>query len=230
MTHRPIKKSRTAFSLIEIVLVLAILVAIGAIVAPSFGDAFLRQRLQVSADKLRTEWDRARLTAMKTGQTQMFQCVLGSGEYSIEPYLSGSDMVNAGAGATLITSGGTVVESTAGGGLTTPGTSSTTGTGKKLEEDITFVTCTVSGDMRAASVAQAQGGIAAIGTMNQMVLFYSDGSTSTAEIVIQDTAGLQRAVRMRGLTGSTQVLVPGEIPTIIAPTSGASPSTSPTSS
>ena len=206
------RTSRAAFSLIEMVLVLAILVAIGAIVAPSFNDAFVRQRLQSSADRLRSQWDRARLTAMKTGQSQIFNCVIGSGDFSVEPYMMNADLVNASAGAIVTTTGGTVVEATASGAVTAPST--VTAEGAKLEEDIVFVSCAVSSDMRAATVAQ-EGGLTAVSAMNQAVMFYPDGSTSTAEVIIQDPNGKQRAVRIRGLTGSTQVLTPGEIPIVV---------------
>ncbi len=66
--------------------------------------------------------------------------------------------------------------------------------------------------MRAMSIAASQGGLVGIQSMNQTVLFYPDGSTSTAEVVIQIPSGIQRAIRMRGLTGSTQVLNTGRDP------------------
>lgn len=202
--------SKEAFTLLELILVLAIMVAIGAIVAPSFGEAFLRQRLQSSADRLRGDWERARLTAMKTGQTQMFSCVLASRDYVIQPYLQSDDMTSASAGATLVTLGGTVAQQDAQGMLTT---STTQGQPKQLEEEVEFVSCSVNADMRAVTIAQTQGGLAGAGAANQMVLFYPDGSTSTAEVIVQLSSGAQRAVRMRGLTGTTQVLIPGTVPT-----------------
>jgi prepilin-type N-terminal cleavage/methylation domain-containing protein len=217
MGRRAEGTSRTAFTLIEMILVLAILVAIGAIVAPSFNEAFIRQRLQSSADRLRSEWERARLTAMKTGQTQVFSCVLETGGYSVEPYMSDADLLNASAGATLTTTGGAVVGATTAGNLAAP--APTASEPKQLEEGITFISCAVSSDMRAMTVAQAEGGMAAASALNQSVMFYPDGSTSTAEVILQDVKGKQRAVRMRGLTGSTQVLTPGEMPAVaIAPT------------
>ncbi len=57
---------RSAYTLLEVILVLAILAMIAAIVTPNVGEAFLRQKLNGAADHLRTEWDKARLTAMKT--------------------------------------------------------------------------------------------------------------------------------------------------------------------
>lgn len=210
--------SRAAFTLLELILVLAIMVAIGAIVAPSFGEAFLRQRLQSSADRLRGDWERARLTAMKTGQTQMFSCVLGSRDYVIEPYLQGEDMTNASAGATVVTTGGSIAEQNAQGMLTSPTPSQSQESGRQLEEDVSFVSCTVNADMRAVTIAQSQGGLAGINAANQMVLFYPDGSTSTAEVIVQLSNGAQRAVRMRGLTGTTQVLIPGSVPVTVPAT------------
>jgi Tfp pilus assembly protein FimT len=211
--------TRPAFSLIEIILVLAIMVAIGAIVVPSFGDAFLRQRLISMAEKVRSEWDRARLKAMKTGQIQVFSCVLESGSYSVEPFMSGDDVLSASSGATIATVGGTVAEATAEGTLVAPSASGAEA--QELDEGVTFASCLVSGDMRAASVAQSQGGIAAVSATAQSVMFYPDGSTSTAEVVIQDASGAQRAVRLRGLTGTTQVITPGELPTVVSATPAA---------
>lgn len=211
--------TRNAYTLLEVILVLAILAAMAAIVAPSIGDAFQRQKLNLSIDHLRTDWDRARLTAMKTGQIQAFTCTIGERTYSITPYMTGDDTNNASTGATVMTAAGTVGQATSTGMLTTP-TSSSTSSGssssseKTLQEDVTFVSCAVSGDMRAMSIASSQGGLVGMQSMNQTVLFYPDGSTSTAEAIIQIESGTQRAVRIRGLTGSTQVLTPGESPTV----------------
>lgn len=198
---------------------LAILAAMAAIVTPSIGEAFQRQKLNISIDQLRVEWDKARLTAMKTGQIQAFTCTLGERSYSITPYMTGDDMNNASTGATVMTAAGTVGQATSTGMLTAPTSSSSSD--KTLQEDVTFVSCAVSSDMRAMSIASSQGGLVGMQSMNQTVLFYPDGSTSTAEAIIQIESGAQRAVRIRGLTGSTQVLTPGENPTVADATTGA---------
>ncbi len=233
--HRVGSRVHRAFTLLELILVLAILVALGAVVAPIVGDAFHRQKLQASADMLRSEWEHARLTAMKTGQIQVFKCTIGASDYSIDPYMAGDDMLNASSGAVITTSVGTVAQTNSDGSLSSPAPTTPvdplTGApeGKKLDEEVTFVNCVVNGDMRAMSIVQSQGGLAATSTMNQMVMFYPDGSTSTAEVTIQNAAGLQRAVRMRGLTGTTQVLTPGEIPTVVTtPAVGGTGGTTPT--
>lgn len=213
-------KLRSAFTLLELILVLAILAAIGAILAPSVGEAFQRQKLNSAIDHLRTEWDKARLTAMKTGQIQAFNCTIGDRGYTITPYMTGDDLNNASAGATVMTAAGTVGQATTTGMLAAPSSTSSSNSERMLPEEITFVSCAVSSDMRAMSIAASQGGLVGMQSMNQSVLFYPDGSTSTAEVIIQIPSGAQQAVRMRGLTGSTQVLTPGEVPTV-ANTTGA---------
>ncbi len=225
-TFKPLRSTtRSAYTLLEIILVLAILAAMAAIVTPSIGEAFQRQRLNASIDQLRTEWDKARLTAMKTGQIQAFNCTIGDRTYTITPYMTGDDMNNASTGATVMTAAGTVGLAASTGMLTPSETSSsvTDQNSRTLQEEVTFVSCAVSSDMRAMSIAAAQGGLVGMQSMNQTVLFYPDGSTSTAEAIIQIASGTQRAVRIRGLTGSTQVLTPGEIPTVAQASTGANP-------
>lgn len=217
---------RNAYTLLEVILVLAILAAIASIVTPSIGEAFQRQKLNAATDELRNVWDKARLTAMKTGQIQAFTCTAGDRTYSITPYMTGDDTTNASTGATVMTAAGTVGQATSSGYLTTPTptdptSTSTDANSHTLPEEITFVSCAVSSDMRAMSIAASQGGLVGMQSMNQTVLFYPDGSTSTAEVIIQIPSGVQRAVRMRGLTGSTQVLTPGEIPTVADAATGA---------
>ncbi len=135
--------------------------------------------------------------------------------------MTGDDMNNASTGATVMNAAGMVGQANSMGGLSTPSTTSTdSANSKTLPEEVTFVSCAVSNDMRAMSIASAQGGLVGMQSMNQNVLFYPDGSTSTAEVIIQIPSGVQRAVRMRGLTGSTQVLTPGEIPTVADTTGG----------
>lgn len=224
---RPVHRTsslRDAFTLLEIILVLTILAVIGAIAVPGIGESFQRHKLQAAIQDLRSEWERARLTAMKTGQTQAFTCVAGTNQYSVAPYLTQSDATEGSAGATLVV-GGTLAESQVGGGITAPDPTAATGT-KSLDNELLFVGCVVSTDMRAISVTQAQGGMTADGAVNQMVLFYPDGTTSTAELTIQNLRGDARCVRMRGLTGHAQIFVlPAVAPAVPGSNLAAAPTT-----
>ena len=109
-----------------------------------------------------------------------------------------------------MTGAGTLVESQGSGIFTA--TNQTESQSEKLEEDITFFSCLVSSDMRAYAVAQEaqtqSSGLSDVNTQSiaQQVVFYPDGSTSTAEVQLQNKRGEVRAVRMRGLTGHSQIV------------------------
>ena len=198
---------RRAFTLLELMLVLAIIAAIGAIAFPAFHGVLDRQRLQASAEKIRLELDRARLQAMKTGQAQMFECAPGQGKFSVHPLTQQSDMTNAADGAAVLTQFGTVAETTENGALMAADQTALTGDVKELEEEITFVSCIVATDSRAYNVAQqSMTGQVSTTNVGQVIIFYPDGSTSNAEIRVQNTRGEIRAVRLRGLTGHVKVL------------------------
>jgi prepilin-type N-terminal cleavage/methylation domain-containing protein len=214
---------RNAFTLLELMLVLTIILAIGAIAVPRFTDVFDRQRLVASAETLRLAFDRARLEAMRTGQSQMFECTLATGQYSIHPLAQNSDLSDSGAGATVVTPFGTAVETQADGMLMAAAPTSLSGDVKELEEKIVFMNCIVATDMRTYQIAeesQATTGQLTTTTMGQAIIFYPDGSTSNAEVRLQNARGDMRAIRLRGLTGNSKVFALPGLAETIAPATG----------
>ncbi|MCA9191676.1 MAG: prepilin-type N-terminal cleavage/methylation domain-containing protein [Planctomycetales bacterium] len=198
---------KRAFTLLELILVLAIIGLIGSIAVPALLDSYERQKVQSSADMIRISWEETRLQAMRTGQTQVFECVPGERDFSIRSLQQQSDYLNAGAGAELMTASGMIVETQSNGMLSTQGTlpGQSAEDTEKLEESISFVSCIVAGDMRAYTTAQKTGTLST-NTSSQPVYFYPDGSTSTAEVRIQNTRGDVRSIQLRGLTGQARVM------------------------
>lgn len=197
------------FTLLEVMLVLTIIAILGAIAVPRFTDVYARQRVQASAERVRLDLDRARLEAMRTGQAQMFECVLGQGSYSVHPLTQQQDIVNSGAGATVVTQFGSLAATTENGMLTAADPTTLTGQVRTLEEKVVFLSCLVATDSRAYSVAQqsaATNGQLSLTSVAQAILFYPDGSTSNAEVRVQNTRGDIRAIRLRGLTGHSKVM------------------------
>src|SRR5258706_2598466 len=82
---------RDAFTLMEMLLVLAVLVLIAAIVVPSFKYTLQDQRLRSAADTVRTEWNKAHIKAMKTGRIHVFRYEPGGRKFEIEPYSADDD-------------------------------------------------------------------------------------------------------------------------------------------
>ncbi|MEQ1829936.1 MAG: hypothetical protein ABL921_28495, partial [Pirellula sp.] len=111
--------SRQAVTLFELLIVLALLVAMAGIAVPTFESMVTSRRLIQSTNQLRNELAEARVTAMRTGQSQVLRATLQTQEYSLAPWLGTGDSRDASAGATVANSGGEIVktESVAGGGV-----------------------------------------------------------------------------------------------------------------
>lgn len=206
--HKTYYPIRAAFTLLEIMLVLSIIAIIGAIAVPRLTHVYERQKLRGMANEMRLVWDSARLKAMQTGQSQVFQCLPASGTYSVTPLVLHADSTNAGVGATVMLSGGNLAETQTSGYLTAA--QPKLASAKELEHGVVFVSCQVVGSQRAYAVsqdAQASGTTDVNAqTLNQSVIFYPDGSTSTAELRIQNERGDVRAIQLRGLTGHSRVV------------------------
>ncbi|MFO0943802.1 MAG: prepilin-type N-terminal cleavage/methylation domain-containing protein [Pirellulales bacterium] len=202
------------FTLMELMLVLTIIVVIGAIAVPNMERLLERQKIRGAADELRLAWDTARIKAMRTGQAQVFKCELGSNDYSIQALILHDDMNNIGSGATMM-SGGVATETTSTTfGMATKAADSSDAEEKELDDTVEFVSCIVATDLRSLAVAQSgENAMVNVQTINQSVIFYPDGSTSTAEVKIKNERGETTGVQIRGITGHTKLIdliVPGE--------------------
>ena len=78
---------RTAFTLVELMLVLSILLALAAVSRPALNSVLESQRLQHSAALVRNEWREARLLAMEEGQIVCIRYKLGGNEMLIDRIL-----------------------------------------------------------------------------------------------------------------------------------------------
>jgi prepilin-type N-terminal cleavage/methylation domain-containing protein len=76
---------RRAFTLFEVVLVLAILVVLAALSYPSLESMYGGYRVQAAADALRSSWAEARTHAMEEGRAYRFSVVMGKGNYRLAP-------------------------------------------------------------------------------------------------------------------------------------------------
>lgn len=78
---------KSGFTLIEIVLVIAIMLALASASVPLLTGTLEIQRLRSAADTVRAEWTEARIRAMEDGQIQCFRCRLGANEILVDPVL-----------------------------------------------------------------------------------------------------------------------------------------------
>jgi prepilin-type N-terminal cleavage/methylation domain-containing protein len=73
--------TRHGLTLVEVILVLALLVVIGAVSAPLLQGSFSRAGLHSAGDLLRGAWSKARLSAIQTGQTHVFRFEPGGSRF-----------------------------------------------------------------------------------------------------------------------------------------------------
>ncbi len=198
---------RRAFTLIELILVLSIMVVAFSIALPTYEGMVSSRKIFNASETIRLELQRARLEAIKTGQAQVFRCQVGQAQFVLQPWMRAADSVEASAGATIVTELGQAIdtESTAQ-GVALEAADMTAGQ-KSLEEDIVFASADILNDMRALSEQSLGDTMQASATgWSQPILFYPDGSTTTAHIVVQDIRGRRMAVQLRGLTGEAKIL------------------------
>jgi len=194
-------RRQSAFTLVEILLVLAILVAVAAASAPALNGVMRQYRLQSAADAVRADLTRAHVLAMKSGRVQIFRCEIGGRKYKLEPFIAGDDAIESATGAQ--DSSGKVY----GPGVTNP--SDIVGSHGELPEGTTFVEGQAIAGSRSLRIEEevlnlSQQDLAWSGP----ILFYPDGTSSDAHIVV----GNERQVGLRlDLRGMTSVVTLGEI-------------------
>jgi prepilin-type N-terminal cleavage/methylation domain-containing protein len=211
---RTIRMPRLGLTLLELMLVLALLVVIASFAAVAATNLLGERKLRRGAEQVRLAFAEARLEAMRSGRTQMVRCQLGGEQFAIEPLPDPSDLTEAadqiGRGNLALASGGAgamaAVSSMA---LAEPAET------KSLPEKIQFAiaqTVNSTRQLEALSTAAATGqsldpdNSSDTTQWSEPILFFSDGTTSTAEVIVRNADARQLAIRLRSLTGDAVVI------------------------
>lgn len=232
---RPID-SRRGFTLLELLLVLTILAVLAGFAVPTFESMVSSRRIQNSIEKLQNELLEARVEAMKTGQAQVFRATIHGNSYSITPWLSGNEEIDAAAGATVMTAGGVVETERTSTGAVAASSGVDSDSLRALETDVMFLSIDTLVDSRNALEIQKSGEIApmpgapaasASGSTSSPLLLYPDGTSTTAQVILADVYGRRWAIQLRGVTGrSTNLRLTAvdasSLPSIVS-TAGATP-------
>ena len=193
------RTSRRALSLLEMMLVLAVLVAVGAMVLPALHGPLDDQRLLKSADLIRAQWTRARVTAMRNGRMYVFRYVTATDQYAIEPWSGEVDATEASQDAlTLDTQQSLAIDPEIDQKRHLLGVS-----GQRLPEGVQFFLGETQADTRLDQ-AGTDGAVATGDNAVPPIVFYPDGSTSDARLVLTNER-LFVEITLRGLTGMVRV-------------------------
>ena len=183
---------RKGFTLIEMLLVLAIIVAIAALAAPAMRGLIHSARLRAAADTVRTEWTRAHVKAMKTGRIQVYRYELGGAKYSVQPWIAGDDAIES---STPMAAGFEVADETQ--------DSANVGEGHELPEGTMFVSGDAAAESRSTAIEQtAMDATQFESEWSRPILFYPDGTTSDAFVVVANENKVGIQVNLRGMTGT----------------------------
>jgi len=188
-----VKLLRRGYTLVEILLVTAIIVIVAAIAAPSFRGTMRHMSLQSAANEVRAELTRAHVLAMKTGRTQVFQYEVGGDKYKIEKWAAGDEeLEGAGGETTPVPSPQTISAE----GLL-PGE-------RKLPEGTKFVMGDSAMGTRSQRIEEelmSTGGA----NWSRPILFFPDGSSVDAFVVVGNEFDRGIRVELRGMTGAVKV-------------------------
>ncbi|NND98935.1 MAG: hypothetical protein HKN47_16585, partial [Pirellulaceae bacterium] len=142
-----------------------------------------------------------RVEAMREGRVMMMDAMLENGTLRVRPYFSMTDAVEAtdqtGSQSAMLSGAdsGTIVMAPV-----DPDAEESI----ELPQDITVQSVAVVSAARAMEIEQANAGDQASG-WSQPILFYPDGTTSTAAIVLAHTTDGKITVKVRGITGTVSI-------------------------
>lgn len=228
MSLKPASASRRpdGFTLLELVLTLAVILVIAAITVPNIFDILSYRQLVRGGNGVRVAMVQARLEAMRTGRTQMMSFQTEGQQFKVEPYMTAEDVTEAadmlGQGTAVAMGGSAFVAPTINQNQTAnPGNQDAgpvdpmnsrmdqeTLPGEALfgvvqvqatARSLTMQQQSATLNSNAASPTTGEGG------WSQPILFYPDGTTSNAVVSITLNGTSQVQVKIRGLTGETDV-------------------------
>ena len=175
-------KRRRALTLLELLLVMALLAVLAAFAWPLIQKPLESVRLRRAADRVRTEWSAARVAAMTSGQIHAFRFERESDRFAVAPW---NDSVVEVSGAAEATDAEGVRREEA-----------------QLPEGIVFVSSNQPSDGSVKSEADI--------SSSPAILFYPDGTTSDVTLTLRNDRQSNEyqstvAVALRGLTGTSRV-------------------------
>jgi prepilin-type N-terminal cleavage/methylation domain-containing protein len=195
-----IRKGRRAFTLLELLLVLALLAIMAGFAWPALRGSMGGQNLRSAGDQVRTHWLKARTKAITSGEIMSFRYRPDTGRYRVEPRTQQQLLLDAFAGSTGATGQPMITVAHA-----TPAPT-VEAIEDELPEGVTFSGGDLVADSRATRLAaEERVRSLADGTWSGAVLFYPDGTATAARVLLVGERGRAIAVEVRSLTGDVRV-------------------------
>lgn len=181
--HAKPSKYRNAFTLIELILVLGIMVMIFSLAIPLAARTMGSHALRQSADRVRVAMGQARVEAIKSGQIQAMFFQINSDWFNVGPF--NQLLAQQGLAAQQAQIAANNVKTDLG--------------DNRLPNGIVFASGVTVADGRSADALIRNGGGG--NSQIQPILFYPDGTAQDARVLLRDEKQNMTSVQLRGLTG-----------------------------
>ncbi len=186
-TNQPRNGPRKAFTLIELILVMGIIVMIASLAVPMVTRSLGRQSLKQGADRVRVAMGKARVDAIKTGDVQSLFFLPEGNWFNVAQFSQLSQQ------AGIASREQSLLNNRIYSGYED----------NVLPKGIRFAAGSVEVDSRSA---QTLGDVKVDSDSIQPILFYPDGTAQDATVYLQDDRLNRVAVVLRGLTGSARTV------------------------
>lgn len=177
--------ARRGLTLFEVLLVLVLLVVVGSLAMPLFEGGFASVRLRRATDQVLASWSETRARAIETGQIQQFRFQPESGNYRSEPWFPEETLPAIEEPTALVTDTAPIEDII-------------------LPEQVVFA----EGDVQVFEptvgpqvTPMAQGGS---GLWSSPILFFPDGSSSAASVLLRNEKQVFQRATLRALTGTAR--------------------------
>ena len=185
----------TAYTLLELLLVLVLIAIVAALAIPTLSGSLTTWQLRSAGDTVQTRWTQTRTQAIRTGQTHVFRFLPRSDRFVIGPWTIGTPLPTAG----LI--GPEASDGTTGRAREANKSERSLDPSRepfRLAEGVVFLgTDSADSDLLLTESIQD--------AWSAPILFYPDGTTSSAVVYLANREGQALEVSLRGLTGTCQV-------------------------
>lgn len=178
-------KRRDGFTLMELMLVMAVIVTVLGLALPSINRSFASQALSKGADRVRAAMGRARVQALREGDVYCVYIENSGRWFDVAAYNAADQQIAKSrkeAGDSNQRSVSNFEDS-------------------MLPNGIKFVAGSSYIDARAAAAASENGSKGIRGSNIEQILFYPDGTSQDARVVLQNEKGGLVEIQLRGLTG-----------------------------
>ncbi len=188
---------RRGMTLFEILLVLVLLVVVSSLAVPLFEGSFATVRLRRGSDQVLAAWSDARVQAVQTGQTHEFLFQGESGFYRVQPWQVQLDV-------------GAVMDPTVADPVADDSTQAVwLPYEAELPEEIVFakgdaITLDAANERTVEMLNETLKG-GSERAWSAPILFFPDGSTSSASLLLSGERRLFQRVTLRALTGVARV-------------------------